>query len=170
MNENSPNEPKKAFFANLKFTAFSIDHEIPYDLLLLADPSREMIDSYLPHSDLYLASESGDVIGVVVLFPVDRDSAEVKNLAVKPTYQGKGIGKWLLENVIAVARPKHFKRLIIGTANSSFYQLALYQKVGFRVYSVRRDFFVENYPEPIFENGIQARDLVMLEYDLLREA
>ena len=154
----------------MKFTAFSSDQEIPYDLLLLADPSRKMIDTYLKHSDLYLASESGDVIGVVVLFPVDKDTAEVKNLAVRPEHQGKGIGKWLLKKIIDVARKQHFIRLIIGTANSSLHQLALYQKLGFRVYSVRQDFFVENYPEPIIENGMQARDMVMLVYDLLREA
>lgn len=156
----------------LKFTfvRFSKNRPIPYDLLLLADPSREMIDSYLVDSDLYVASESGKVIGVVVLFPVDKETAEIKNLAVRPDHQGKGIGKWLLENTIDIARRKHFKRLVIGTANSSLHQLALYQKVGFKVYSLKRDFFVENYPDPIFENGMQARDLVMLEFDLNREA
>lgn len=170
MDEKLRYKPEKAMSGGLVFAEFSIDHEIPYDLLLLADPSREMIDSYLPHSDLYVASESGNVLGVVVLFPLDRDTVEIKNLAVMPAHQGKGIGKWLLENSIVVAGQKHFKRLVIGTANSSLYQLALYQKVGFRVYSVRRYFFVDNYPEPIFENGMQAKDMVMLEYDLLREA
>jgi aminoglycoside 6'-N-acetyltransferase I len=150
----------------LTLAAFSIDHEIPYDLLLLADPSREMIDSFLPHSDLYLALDSGNVIGLVVLFPLDSDTAEIKNIAVKPEHQGKGIGKWLLENILSVAREKHFRRLIIGTANS----MARYQKVGFKVYAVKKDFLIENYPEPIFENGIQASDMIMLECDLNPEA
>lgn len=141
-----------------------------YDLLLLADPSRRVFDSYLPHSDLYVASESGNVLGVVVLFPLDKDTVEIKNQAVKPVHQGKGIGKWLLEKSTAVAGQRHFKRLIIGTANSSLHQLALYQKVGFKVYSVQKDFFVKNYPEPIFENRMQAKGMIMLEYDFLREA
>lgn len=169
MDEKLPYKPEKAMSGGLVFAEFSIDHEIPYDLLLLADPSQEMIDSYLPYSDLYVASESGNVLGVIVLFPLDKDTAEVKNLAVKPAHQGKGIGKWLLGKSIAVAGQKHFKRIIIGTANSSLHQLALYQKVGFKVYSVQKNFFVENYPEPIFENGMQAKDMIMLEYDLLRE-
>lgn len=55
--------------------------------------------------------------------------------------------------------------MIVGTANSSIGNLAFYQKVGFRITEVKKDFF-SKYPEPIFENGIQALDMIMFEKNL----
>lgn len=52
--------------------------------------------------------------------------------------------------------------LVVGTGNSSFDQLALYQKCGFRMKGIIEDYFIEHYEEPIFENGIQCRDMIRL--------
>ena len=41
----------------------------------------------------------------------------------------------------------------------------LYQKVGFRMDHVRKDYFWY-YREPIYENGIQIRDMLVFRYDL----
>lgn len=58
------------------------------------------------------------------------------------------------------------EELMIGTGNSSINQLALYQKCGFRVIGVERDFFINNYDEPIFENGIQCVDMIRLSIEI----
>lgn len=55
--------------------------------------------------------------------------------------------------------------MLVGTANSSIGNLAFYQKCGFRLCGIRRDFFL-SYPQPIWENGIRALDMVMFERDL----
>jgi hypothetical protein len=44
--------------------------------------------------------------------------------------------------------------------------LALYQKCGFRIVGVDLDFFIRHYPEKIYENGIQCRDMIRLSLDL----
>ncbi len=49
----------------------------------------------------------------------------------------------------------------VGTGSFG-YQLAFYQRHGFRVTSIDRDFFARNYPEPIFEDGIQLFDMLRL--------
>lgn len=77
-----------------------------------------------------------------------------------------GIGKKLIEHSIQTARLQGFKTLEIGTGNSSIGQLALYQKCGFRVTGVDRDYFVRHYKEPIFERGIQCKDMIRLSMDL----
>lgn len=33
---------------------------------------------------------------------------------------------------------------------------------GFEIFDVKYDFFIHHYPEPIFENGIQLRHMIML--------
>ncbi len=55
---------------------------------------------------------------------------------------------------------------MVGTGNSGIGGFAFYQKAGFRFKSVIRDFFVINYKEPIFENGLQCRDKVILDQEL----
>lgn len=139
---------------------------LPYDLLLLADPSREMIDSYLQHSRVYVAV-IGDVrVGVYVLTPLGDKKAEVKNIAVHETWQGRGLGKQLLTDAAIKARELGFTTLVIGTGNSSVAQLYLYQRSGFEITAIRKDFFIQHYAEPIYENGIQCKHLIMLEKQL----
>ena len=53
----------------------------------------------------------------------------------------------------------------IGTGNSSLDQLALYQKLGFRITGIVAGFFYD-YPKPIVENGIACRDMVRLRVEL----
>ena len=55
--------------------------------------------------------------------------------------------------------------MIVGTANSSIDNIAFYQKLGFRMAEIKRDFF-KAYPTPIFENGIIALDMIVFEKEL----
>ena len=59
-------------------------------------------------------------------------------------------------------KKKGYKKIEIGTGNSSLGQLALYQKCGFRITGIDIDFFIRCYQEEIFENGIQCRDMIRL--------
>lgn len=138
------------------------DEDIPYDLLLLADPSKEMVERYLAHSQLYIASQAGVTVGVVVLMAREDKGIEIKSIAVEPELQGRGIGQLLLQKAIEEARQKQYKSICIGTANSSVGQLYLYQKLGFEIEEIYKNFFVDHYPSPIFEKGIQAKHMLML--------
>lgn len=139
---------------------------IPYDLLLLADPSLEQIHSYLPFGKCYSAYEEEELIGAAVLLPIDESKVEIKNIAIAPPYQRKGYGKQLLQKVMDLAKAESYKTIRIGTANSSIGQLALYQKVGFEMQEILFNFFLDNYEEAIYENGIQAKHMLILEKSL----
>ncbi|MFU1792459.1 GNAT family N-acetyltransferase [Paenibacillus azoreducens] len=137
--------------------------ELPKELLLLADPDWEQIGKYLDQSSWTVAERDGMIIGVCGLMPLEPAVAEIMNAAVDPAYQGKGYGKRLILSALEQARTDGYKKVIVRTGNSSLDQLGLYQKCGFRMIRIERDYFVNNYPEPIFENGIQCRDQVILE-------
>ncbi|HFK5544364.1 TPA: GNAT family N-acetyltransferase [Elizabethkingia anophelis] len=139
---------------------------IPYDLLLLADPSKELIDQYLTSGELYLAKYNNEIIGCYVLYPWDFETTEIKNIAVAEKFQNQGIGGQLLKDAILKAKNKFYKKLFIGTGNSSTGQLYLYQKYGFRITDIRKNSFKDNYPEPIWENGIECTDMILLTMEL----
>jgi ribosomal protein S18 acetylase RimI-like enzyme len=145
----------------------SSSEKLPFDLLLLADPSVKMIEKYIFASSVYVAIIEAQIVGVLALLPIDETLIEIKNIAVAETHQGKGIGKKLLEYAFSEAMQKGFQDIQIGTANSSIGQLALYQKMGFEMDSILKSFFIYNYPEPMHENGIWVRDMVVLKKNLV---
>jgi len=78
----------------IDFRQLREDETPPYHLLELADPSRKVIDDYLPGSEIYLSENSAEIIGVYVLSPPEAlNPIEIKNIAVLPEFQGKGFGK-----------------------------------------------------------------------------
>jgi ribosomal protein S18 acetylase RimI-like enzyme len=111
---------------------------------------------------------NNEVVGVYVLLETRPETVELVNVAVREDMQGKGIGKQLVLHAVETARQLGFRTMELGTGNSSISQLGLYQKCGFRIVGVDVDYFVRHYQQPIFENGIQCRDMVRLRRDLCR--
>ena len=143
-----------------------INEDPPMDLLLLADPSRILVEEYIKRGECYVAESDGQIIGVYVLLPTRPETVELVNIAVINTRHGKGLGKQLVIDAINVAKSKGYRTIEVGTGNSSIGQIALYQKCGFRITGVDIDFFIRHYSEEIFENGIQCRDMVRFSQDL----
>lgn len=138
----------------------------PYDLLLLADPSRKLVEEYLRRGSCYIGTRDDQIISVYVILPTRPDTIELVNVAVDENHQGKGFGKLIVKHAIQTARESGFKTIEVGTGNSGVGQLALYQKCGFRMTGIDRDFFIRHYDEAIYENGIQVIDMVRLSQDL----
>ncbi|MGN7356097.1 GNAT family N-acetyltransferase [Paenibacillus sp. SAF-054] len=139
------------------------DELLPQELLLLADPEWTQVEMYLHSCDWFLAESDGRIIGVCGLMGLEHDTAEIMNAAVDPAYQGRGHGKRLILHTLAQAAIMGYEKVVVRTGNSSLDQLGLYQKCGFRMTRIERDYFVNNYPEPIYENGIPCRDRITLE-------
>jgi ribosomal protein S18 acetylase RimI-like enzyme len=138
----------------------------PMDLLLLADPSRKIVEGYINRGECFVLEKEGQVIGVYVLLPTRPETVELVNIAVTEAEQSKGFGKKLVMHAIHEAKKMGYKTMEVGTGNSSIGQLALYQKCGFRITGIDRDFFIRHYSEEIYENGIQCRDMIRLAQDL----
>ena len=135
--------------------------EAPMELLLLADPSEDKIRSYLPGSRCFVASSGAVVVGACVVQSRGADTYELVSIAVHPAHQKSGYGTALLKWVIDFYRSAGARQLEVGTGTFG-YQLAFYQRQEFRVTGIDHDFFVKNYPEPIFEDGIQLFDMLRL--------
>jgi ribosomal protein S18 acetylase RimI-like enzyme len=135
--------------------------EAPVDLLLLADPSLEKLNSYLKASKCVVALNDEEPIGAYVLKPLVQASYELMSIAVLPEFRKRGVEALLLQHAVSFARESGARRLEVGTGTFG-YQLAFYQRQGFRAYKIDKDFFLNNYPEPIYEDGIQLKDMLRL--------
>lgn len=140
--------------------------QAPYRLLELADPSKKSIDKYLYKGECYIATQDKNLVGVIILQAKTINNIEIKNVAIAPEYQGRGFGKLLLRFATRQSKRKGYKKLIIGTGNSSLSQLALYQKEGFEIADIKRDHYIEKYSQKLYENGIQCKHQIVLEKEL----
>jgi ribosomal protein S18 acetylase RimI-like enzyme len=147
---------------NLNIRKVASDY--PYNLLLLADETIEGINKYLFDSDVYTAElpDEEAPVGVFCLYPIDENTIELKNIAVVESYQGKGIGSVLLDIATGIAKEKGYREIIVGTADCGVGQIRFYERNGFVKYDVKKNFFLDIYEEPIYENGVQLKDMVML--------
>jgi ribosomal protein S18 acetylase RimI-like enzyme len=145
------------------------EEEIPYQLLLLADETIEAIDKYIHLSEIYVYQQTNTIVAVCALQVIDNETVEIKNIAVDTRFQGQGIGSELLKNAFESLTERNFKAVLIGTGNTDSKQLRLYQKLGFEKYKMIENFFVDNYPEPIFEDNIQLKDMIVLKKQLVEQ-
>jgi ribosomal protein S18 acetylase RimI-like enzyme len=142
------------------------DEKIPYDLLLLADETIEAINKYVFDSEIYVLEQDNKVIAEYAFLQLNDSEVEIKNIAVISEFQGQGIGKSLLKDAAARAKARGFKIIIVGTGDASTKLLCFYQKNGFVVFNIRKGFFVNNYPEPIYDHGKQLKDMILLKKEL----
>ena len=153
-------------YSNSQIRKLQKEENIPYDLLLLADETIEAIDKYIYNSDIYVLKLNEKISALYVLQSLNNCTVEIKNIAVHENLQGQGIGMFLLQDAIHKAKNKEFKWLIIGTGDASLKQISLYQKAGFEIFDRKENFFIKNYPTPIYENGKQLKDMIMLKQKL----
>ncbi|MEO8405411.1 MAG: GNAT family N-acetyltransferase [Chitinophagaceae bacterium] len=152
----------KTIISNIEIRKLGGYEIIPYELLLLADPDQQVIDKYIDDSEIYVTELENKIIGVYVLYSPDQHTVEIKNIAVEEKYQGRGIGKMMIDDAMQVSKNKNYTTLLVGTGNSSISQLAFYQKQGFEIFDIKKNFFVDNYSEPIIEDGIACKHMIML--------
>jgi ribosomal protein S18 acetylase RimI-like enzyme len=138
-------------------------------LLLLADESLDQVRSYMQRGDLFaFVDRDGVAVGIVLTIPDADGSVELKVVAVDSSRQNLGIGRRMLAAVLEELRRRGVRRAVVGTANAGIGQLAYYQKAGFRLLRIERDFFspARGYPAVMQDNGIRLRDMVWMDLDL----
>lgn len=138
----------------------------PMHLLLLADETVEAIEKYVYDSCVYSVWKDEEELAVFCLYPHDAACLEIKNIAVSTAYQNQHIGSFLLEKIKEIARQQNYQTLLVGTSDTGEAQIRFYERNGFVLYDKRKNFFIDHYPEPIFENGKQMIDMVLLKYTI----
>lgn len=128
-------------------------------LLLAGDESESMIDRYLDSGTLYVGVSNGKPIAVCVAVSLGSDTVEIKNLAVEAEFRRQGYGRRMLEHV----ESQHTdKKIILGTGETPS-TLRFYESCGYSCSHRIPNFFTDNYPSPIIEEGVTLRDMIYLE-------
>ena len=85
-----------------------------------------------PSGRLLLAQYAGDPAGCVALRKLEAGICEMKRLYVRPADRGRGLGRMLVERVVAEARIIGYERMRLDTIESAMKDaIALYRRMGF---------------------------------------
>ena len=132
------------------------------DLLLLADPEEEAIDKYIDNCEVFEFYHRDILIGQGAVMELSSTVYEIKNFAIYEKFHNCGYGKILI-NLLCEKYLENFKNryIIVGTSEQG---VGFYKKCGFQFSHIVKDFFITNYKQPIFENGIQCKDMFYLKF------
>ncbi|MCL6637234.1 MAG: N-acetyltransferase [Alicyclobacillus sp.] len=133
---------RKATVQDVEFMQPLIQHFADQGLLL----PRSAKSLYEHILNFTVAEVDGKVVGTVGLHVLWKDLAEVRSLAVDPAYQGMGIGRKLVEHVIAEA-----EQLGVAQVLSLTYQTEFFRKLHFHL--VERD----TLPHKVWKDCVYCR-------------
>jgi putative acetyltransferase len=86
-----------------------------------------------PAGRLLLAEYEGQLAGCIALHKLEDGVCEMKRLYLRPPFRGKGLGRILVERIIAEARQIGYQRMRLDTVEPVMKDaVAMYRKFGFR--------------------------------------
>jgi ribosomal protein S18 acetylase RimI-like enzyme len=116
--------------------------------------SRELAELPGRYSPLLIARDGANLIGCAALRKTGDGICEMKRLYVRPGYRGTGLGRALVERIIAEARAAGYRFLRLDSLPVMESAINLYRGLGFREIPPYGD----NPPEAIcFELGLGSQ-------------
>lgn len=135
-----------------------LDNKLDYDeLLTQSDPNINLVRDYLKHGRLYGYFVQDEPVSFAVVEIID-GNVEIKNIFTLLEHRNNGYAKALIKFIEKAY--DDYNTFLLSTANSSLENITFYTRLGY-VYSHRiENFFLDYYPKEIFENNMQATDLM----------
>ena len=130
-------------------------------LFELAEDSPAELDSYLHAGRILVARIGPEIVGHLQLVETGQPGqAEVKNMAVREDWQGRGFGRRLMRAALTLLAAEGTTMVRVATAAADIGNLRFYQRRGFRMRSIERDVFTDSagYPPGAEVAGIALRD------------
>lgn len=131
-------------------------------LLLLADPYEVMIDRYLQMGKMFVLYDDDRPICQAVVTKISKNECELKNIATDEDFQHRGHASSMINYIVEIYS-NEYSKMFVGTTESA---MPFYEGKGFKYSHRVKNFFTDNYPEPIFENQVQCIDMLYLKKEL----
>lgn len=138
------------------------DLKVVSEIAMLANPhatkekySKHLLEILKENPDLsFVAVCNGKIIGYVQADLYD-DEAVLEDIAVEKEYQGKGIGKMLLNKELNALKKKKVKAVLAEVHYKCASAIPFYYKHNFRISAFRRDYFGEGHDAIILKLALK---------------
>jgi len=114
---------------------------LPIDLLRMAEPSIDELNSYMDTAISFIAELNGAIIGVCLMTQVTQETIELKNVSVYPDFRAVGVGRSLISYAADMAREAGCMEIIAGVDNTNVDGFIFLQKLGFNLDSIEKGYY-----------------------------
>jgi ribosomal-protein-alanine N-acetyltransferase len=97
-------------------------------------------DSLVSGYSAWVLLDGAEIIGYALMMMV-LDEAHLLNLSIAKAYQKQGLGRLLLEHMIAIARRQNAANMFLEVRPSNISAIALYENIGFNEMAIRRGYY-----------------------------
>jgi len=125
------------YFEQIEFATPAYDEAVALRYQVLRKPlglefTTESLAAEWDQFHLVAYSERGAMLAYLNLTPLDADSIKMRQVAVEPALQGKGVGKALVAYAEQFARDRGFKRIVLNARDTAvpFYLKSAYSVEG----------------------------------------
>lgn len=99
------------------------------DHTMLRNPQSYILDA---GGQIFFALDGDEAVGTVAAARVSDTAFELAKMAVRPSHQGRGLGRLLAEAAIHFAREQGASLMYLDTSSKLPTAIALYERLGFR--------------------------------------
>ncbi len=99
-----------------------------HDLYYLNDPVKTIIEK---EGFIWLAKKEEEIVGSAAIMKMEDTVYELSKMSVTAAFQGKGIGKKLIEKCLAKAKELGAKKLMLFSNHQLKSAINMYEKFGF---------------------------------------
>lgn len=94
----------------------------------------DLDESYFSNNGWFEVIENPEkkIIGFYGIFKTSNDTCELRKMYLYPEYQGKGLGKKMMNNAVLKAKELGYKEIILETNKLLVQAIGLYGKFGFK--------------------------------------
>ncbi len=124
---------EKARIADVPEMKRIIDYYAQRDRMLF----RSLAELYGSLRDYFVWREEGQVVGCCALHIMWKDLAEIRGLAVRPEYQGRGIGRCLVAACVEEAQALGVRTVFTLTLEPAFFEKCGFRRVERQTLSVK---------------------------------
>ncbi|MEZ3488030.1 MAG: GNAT family N-acetyltransferase [Lachnospiraceae bacterium] len=148
----------------MKIQQIRRDKEEYIDMLLMADPQKDMIETYLDQSEVFILVNGGDVCGICAIEPMKNRKCELRNIVIREEDRGKGYARYMIR-YLCEYYGNQCDTMYAGMCNCRK-TIEFFEKCGFTNSHIAANFYLEHYREPVWQDGVRMTDKVYMKKQL----
>jgi GNAT superfamily N-acetyltransferase len=133
--EKDRSQVRELFWEYLQWANERLNEEfdINFDIESWLEQDMAQLEIFLPpHGRLLLATQESQAAGIACMKRIREGMGEIKRMYVRPKFRGQGIGRLLLEALIAEAQQIGYPTVRLDSARFMKAAHSLYRSAGFR--------------------------------------